>query len=108
MVNVARAMEAPIEAPLVAASIPMFAADLAAAPTCFPVEAPDAAADPAANAPEAAANPAVLALSADPVNWSPQRSSWAVIAALIAFPKSVPTRSEERRVGKECRSRWSP
>ena len=22
--------------------------------------------------------------------------------------KSTPTRSEERRVGKECRSRWSP
>ena len=24
------------------------------------------------------------------------------------FPKSICTRSEERRVGKECRSRWSP
>ena len=23
-------------------------------------------------------------------------------------PKFSPTRSEERRVGKECRSRWSP
>jgi len=24
------------------------------------------------------------------------------------YPNSVPIRSEERRVGKECRSRWSP
>ena len=31
--------------------------------------------------------------------------------ALVAAARSVghgPTRSEERRVGKECRSRWSP
>src|SRR5260221_5681008 len=26
----------------------------------------------------------------------------------IRFPQSKETRSEERRVGKECRSRWSP
>ena len=26
----------------------------------------------------------------------------------IAFPEIVKHRSEERRVGKECRSRWSP
>ena len=25
-----------------------------------------------------------------------------------AKKKGIPTRSEERRVGKECRSRWSP
>src|SRR2546422_11173858 len=25
-----------------------------------------------------------------------------------AVPRSSPSRSEERRVGKECRSRWSP
>ena len=24
------------------------------------------------------------------------------------LPRELPTRSEERRVGKECRSRWSP
>src|SRR2546430_2784905 len=27
---------------------------------------------------------------------------------LVGAPKIVATRSEERRVGKECRSRWSP
>ena len=29
-------------------------------------------------------------------------------ANLRAFGKETTTRSEERRVGKECRSRWSP
>src|SRR3712207_9308737 len=28
--------------------------------------------------------------------------------ALLSLPTSVSGRSEERRVGKECRSRWSP
>ena len=32
--------------------------------------------------------------------------SWAIIAILFAV--AWPVRSEERRVGKECRSRWSP
>ena len=31
-----------------------------------------------------------------------------VEAAMIAAIYTVLTRSEERRVGKECRSRWSP
>ena len=31
--------------------------------------------------------------------------TWALILALV---KQIPLRSEERRVGKECRSRWSP
>jgi len=35
-----------------------------------------------------------------------QRSAAAVVADL--GPKTVDDRSEERRVGKECRSRWSP
>ena len=26
----------------------------------------------------------------------------------VSFPVVMPARSEERRVGKECRSRWSP
>ena len=26
----------------------------------------------------------------------------------VVYSEEVPTRSEERRVGKECRSRWSP
>ena len=29
-------------------------------------------------------------------------------AASAVFAESDPARSEERRVGKECRSRWSP
>src|SRR2546430_14323496 len=42
--------------------------------------------------------------------WSP----WAGALAALAFAAAVavligyPCRSEERRVGKECRSRWSP
>ena len=34
--------------------------------------------------------------------------SGVAIGSLIAFPIIVQMRSEERRVGKECRSRWSP
>ena len=30
------------------------------------------------------------------------------IAFIIAYILNTPHRSEERRVGKECRSRWSP
>src|SRR5579871_3462656 len=30
------------------------------------------------------------------------------IHAHCAFPEALAMRSEERRVGKECRSRWSP
>ena len=32
----------------------------------------------------------------------------AIAVALVAPRSRVPARSEERRVGKECRSRWSP
>ena len=31
-----------------------------------------------------------------------------VTAGNPGFPRLMPVRSEERRVGKECRSRWSP
>src|SRR3712207_9214853 len=31
-----------------------------------------------------------------------------ILASALCFAVSVPCRSEERRVGKECRSRWSP
>ena len=30
------------------------------------------------------------------------------LGPLITVSQTIPTRSEERRVGKECRSRWSP
>ena len=33
---------------------------------------------------------------------------WIGLALLLAFMILVTDRSEERRVGKECRSRWSP
>src|SRR5256885_2720923 len=33
---------------------------------------------------------------------------WEAIAAFLSRQTLAPTRSEERRVGKECRSRWSP
>ena len=31
-----------------------------------------------------------------------------LILSMYSYLKAVTTRSEERRVGKECRSRWSP
>ena len=31
-----------------------------------------------------------------------------VFASPVVLPELLPLRSEERRVGKECRSRWSP
>ena len=31
-----------------------------------------------------------------------------IIASVIADLEALQSRSEERRVGKECRSRWSP
>ena len=31
-----------------------------------------------------------------------------VILVVLGFPLTLVIRSEERRVGKECRSRWSP
>ena len=36
--------------------------------------------------------------------WATQKA----IATLFDVDRTVVTRSEERRVGKECRSRWSP
>ena len=32
----------------------------------------------------------------------------AAVTVESAMERKSPTRSEERRVGKECRSRWSP
>ena len=34
--------------------------------------------------------------------------TWKQILENHNYPLPVKTRSEERRVGKECRSRWSP
>ena len=34
--------------------------------------------------------------------------SMALLATIIEAPGATSVRSEERRVGKECRSRWSP
>ena len=33
---------------------------------------------------------------------------WTVVLFRLLCPIAINTRSEERRVGKECRSRWSP
>ena len=38
-----------------------------------------------------------------------QKAEWEKLGVkLPAFDHAAMTRSEERRVGKECRSRWSP
>src|SRR5258706_9845059 len=39
------------------------------------------------------------------VRMAEMRESLRIVAAAI---ENIPSRSEERRVGKECRSRWSP
>src|SRR5687768_11575571 len=54
-------------------------------------------ADPAAGGPEAAAGRVRL-----------RESGEAAPGAGVKYLMIVPVRSEERRVGKECRSRWSP
>src|SRR5260221_11451518 len=45
-------------------------------------------------------------------DWLSLESYWVVVdgrvAGCAAFVHDVEFRSEERRVGKECRSRWSP
>src|SRR3989475_10916102 len=52
---------------------------------------------------------AVLELTADNAEVEPATSTTASAAPLEADPSFLlPQRSEERRVGKECRSRWSP
>src|SRR6266508_2309036 len=41
--------------------------------------------------------------------WRCRRPSWCRRWWAACWPRTAqPTRSEERRVGKECRSRWSP
>src|SRR5436309_6903240 len=48
-------------------------------------------------------------LSAAAENRSPRRRRLASHEPrLLEYPRALQTRSEERRVGKECRSRWSP
>ena len=44
------------------------------------------------------------------VNWDKSKTimSRTDAAGVIDYVNQVTTRSEERRVGKECRSRWSP
>ena len=46
-----------------------------------------------------------LALSLSVVLWTPNVRRW--VQSICHF-HSLSSRSEERRVGKECRSRWSP
>ena len=55
--------------------------------------------------PPVAASPAVSAKAAG-VDGAKPVAVAAAPAAALATP--APARSEERRVGKECRSRWSP
>src|SRR3712207_9421796 len=69
----------------------------------------------------------VLVIGTDPGDWAEGRewwiaarealmhaqwrdSGWRLVRSLMAMRKArwAGSRSEERRVGKECRSRWSP
>ena len=43
----------------------------------------------------------LITRNADPIYW-------AGVKGVMFFVRAVGVRSEERRVGKECRSRWSP
>ena len=65
-----------------------------------------------------------ISLLAGPIRWQllPAKSGWLhrkwtrsksekapkPAPKKVAAPRPAPKRSEERRVGKECRSRWSP
>ena len=51
-----------------------------------------------------------VTLTGDTVLTAPETTSGfsAVLGSLPTRPATVTRRSEERRVGKECRSRWSP
>src|SRR5260370_20430239 len=54
---------------------------------------------------------AKLWLSAHPISLGPNarpRKACALCFPARKFSGASPNRSEERRVGKECRSRWSP
>ena len=48
-------------------------------------------------------NPPMVSISV-----RPERHSYRMIKESGEFVINLVTRSEERRVGKECRSRWSP
>src|SRR2546422_7837140 len=50
--------------------------------------------------------PAFGAAEFSPGSWA--ASGGCGIASCLAATGASPSRSEERRVGKECRSRWSP
>src|SRR5438093_8752228 len=47
----------------------------------------------------------IMALYLSTAEWGP--GVWGASAASVAYFGVAPSRSEERRVGKECRSRWS-
>src|SRR2546430_4794616 len=51
---------------------------------------------------------AAVHLIADALQGSKQKTSAALVKRLNTKGAVTTTRSEERRVGKECRSRWSP
>src|SRR6266702_2373093 len=40
--------------------------------------------------------------------WTQLRSEWKWLNGYLGATRDLDDRSEERRVGKECRSRWSP
>ena len=46
--------------------------------------------------------------STDGTNWTSEPAAFDVGDAMVTWILVAPDRSEERRVGKECRSRWSP
>jgi len=54
---------------------------------------------------------AIVAIDEPLARWvaSYQPSSiWDRVVHVLEYPAGIEPRSEERRVGKECRSRWSP
>src|ERR1041384_8214177 len=54
------------------------------------------------------ASGAVSHLKASDLNWEEATAFGETVGALAGFLAGGNERSEERRVGKECRSRWSP
>src|SRR3712207_9206504 len=52
--------------------------------------------------------PAALLVVAADEGWMPQTAEHVAALDALGVRHAVVARSEERRVGKECRSRWSP
>src|SRR2546429_6817780 len=80
-----------------------------ALPICVGIKIPSALADGLPNTSNMSRRPSARALGIlMPTRWYQCIRSKQPCAVLVQLVRRLTLRSEERRVGKECRSRWSP